>query len=296
MNNSLTMQPIVCTPESNKMLNQFNNLVGIDNQKKELLSALRMIVNPAEFKDWIKRHGLEKSSFLKNYSKVSPLILLSGDVGCGKTELANSCGASLAKVMDKKVNIFATPSDLRGSGRVGEISARITAIFNQIIEQSGNEPTILILDEADDVASSREKDQQHHEDRAGVNALIKELDRLERSQLKVAVLFITNRSKAMDPAILRRAAVEIQFDRPDKESLNSVIEQISEGLEFSKAQKAELVESCLEKQIPFTYSDLYRKVVKQTIITCWQADQPFSFEALLQSIKNTNPSPKFIEK
>lgn len=294
MSNSLTIEPIKFTPESKKALNDYNLLVGIDRQKKELMSALQMILNPREFRNWLKRHGHDQSDFLKNYTKTSPLILLSGDVGCGKTELANSCGAALAQVIDKKVNVFSTPSDLRGSGRVGEISARITAIFNQIIEQSGDEPTVLILDEADDVASSREKDQQHHEDRAGVNALIKELDRLERNTKKVAVLFITNRATAMDPAILRRAATEIKFERPDNIALTAAFEQITAGLDFSEEEKEKLVRACEEKKVPFTFSDLYRKVVKQTIINCWQADQPFSFETLLHAIQNTNPSPKFI--
>jgi AAA+ superfamily predicted ATPase len=296
MSNSLTIEPIKFTPESKKALNDYSQLVGIDHQKKELMSALQMILNPGEFKNWLKKHGHDQSDFLKNYTKTSPLILLSGDVGCGKSELANSCGAAHAKVIDNKVNLFSTPSDLRGTGRVGEISARITAIFNQLAQQSNDLPTILLLDEADDVASSREKDHQHHEDRAGVNALIKELDRLERSTKKVAVIFITNRAAAMDPAILRRAATEIKFERPNAIALTAAFEQITKGLDFSKEEKEKLVKACLEKEVPFTFSDLYRKVVKQTIINCWQAYQPFNFEALLKAIQHTNPSPKFIEK
>lgn len=295
MSDSLNLKPVVHTPESKKFLNQYDSLVGIEDQKEELQSSLRMILNPMEFKDWIKKHDHAKSTFLNNFSKISPLILLSGDVGCGKSELANSCASALAKKLNSKVLVFSTPSDLRGRGKVGEISARITTVFNQLVERGGDEPTILILDEADDVASSREEDQQHREDRAGVNALIKELDNLERKKRKVAVLFITNRSKAMDPAILRRAAVEIKFDRPDEKALKKVVQQIAEGLEFTNSQKEQLLKACLKKDIQFTYSDLYRKVVKQAIINCWKADIPFNFESLLESIQKTNPSPKFSE-
>ena len=63
-----------------------------------------------------------------NYAK-DPLIILSGEVGCGKTELANSIASPLAKKLDIIIKTYETPSNIRGSGRVGEISSRITGNF-----------------------------------------------------------------------------------------------------------------------------------------------------------------------
>lgn len=292
---SLHLEPVICTPKSKKIEKQYDALVGLQSQKEELLTALRLILNPREFNDWIKKHKHTESTFLNNWSKVSPMILLSGDVGCGKSELANSCGAALAKEMGQKVEVYSTPSDLRGSGRVGGISLRITAVFNQILNRENDTPAILILDEADDIASSREHSQQHHEDRAGVNALIKELDRLERSTQKVAVLFITNRPGAMDPAILRRASSDIQFYRPDENALKEVLYQITEGSSITEEQQKELLAACLDKAPGFTYSDIYRKVVRKAILQCWKNDTPFHFNALLLAIQQTKASPKFTE-
>ena len=54
----------------------------------------------------------------------------------------------------------------------------------------------------------------HHEDRAGVNAFIRGVDRLSNGQLPAAVIMCTNRLGALDPAVKRRAADILTFARP----------------------------------------------------------------------------------
>jgi AAA+ superfamily predicted ATPase len=56
----------------------------------------------------------------------------------------------------------------------------------------------------------------HHEDRAGVNAFIRGIDQLAAAEVPAAVLMCTNRLKALDPAIQRRAAEVLVFSRPDE--------------------------------------------------------------------------------
>lgn len=65
---------------------------------------------------------------------------------------------------------------------------------------------ILLVDEADALAQSRESDQMCHEDRAGVNAFIRDIDRFANGGLPAVVLMRTNRLNALDPAVRRRAA------------------------------------------------------------------------------------------
>jgi AAA+ superfamily predicted ATPase len=64
---------------------------------------------------------------------------------------------------------------------------------------------ILLVDEADALAQSREAAQMRHEDRAGVNAFIRGVDRIGNG-LPAAVIMCTNRLSALDPAVRRRAA------------------------------------------------------------------------------------------
>ena len=82
---------------------------------------------------------------------------------------------------------------------------------------------ILLIDEADALAQSRENGQMHHEDKAGVNAFIRGIDRLKNSNAPVAVIMCTNRLGSLDPAIRRRAANILEFGRPTLEQRQAVL-------------------------------------------------------------------------
>src|ERR1700733_4093928 len=103
-----------------KANDSFNELVAIDDQKAGLLSMLRFFFDKSRFAKWQKKHGIHQSALLDKVMSGTPLIILEGDIGCGKTALANCIGTPLAKILDKRVIAFETPSNIRGSGRVGE--------------------------------------------------------------------------------------------------------------------------------------------------------------------------------
>ena len=90
---------------------------------------------------------------------------------------------------------------------------------------------ILLVDEADALAQSREAAQMHHEDRAGVNAFIRGVDRLGNGKLPAAVIMCTNRLGALDPAVKRRAADILIFGRPDETQRRAVLAGAFERIE-----------------------------------------------------------------
>ncbi|MDB5016106.1 MAG: putative family ATPase, partial [Mucilaginibacter sp.] len=160
----------------------FNMLVGIDAQKKELLTTLEMLLDQTKLKDWEKKFHSKGLPIMALLKTSNPLIILSGEVGCGKTALAQCIGTPLAELMNKPVKVFETPSNIRGGGLVGEISNRITEVFESVKSKlKDNELGLLIIDEADDIATSRAQNQAHHEDRAGLNVLIKQIDAIQKS-------------------------------------------------------------------------------------------------------------------
>jgi SpoVK/Ycf46/Vps4 family AAA+-type ATPase len=114
---------------------------------------------------------------------------------------------------------------------------------------------VLIVDEADDLATGRNQTPAHHEDRAGVNVLIKQINQLMTSPAPVALIIITNRADVLDPAVLRRAALQLIFERPNEKARFAVFQRILEGTDSTVAQIHELAK-LTEHNIPYTYSDL----------------------------------------
>ncbi len=270
--------------------NRFEELIGLDHQKNQLLDNLISIFNPDMINQWQKKHHSKGLHVSKLVARSSPLIVLSGDVGCGKTELANCIGTPLSDQLNSIVRVFETPSDVRGTGMVGQLSARITAAFQQARSKlKPREIGILIIDEADDIATNRDQVHAHHEDRAGVNALIKEINRLR--EVPLVVILITNRIGAMDPAIQRRAAIDIQFSRPNPIQLREILEFLTEEINVTIDEINDLLESCKAKKPVFSFSDLFTRVAKQAILQAQREDKPYSVQILQETINRTKSSP-----
>lgn len=238
----------------------FDNLFGIDSIKQELLRSLLLILDFQRVDGWIKQYHPKADNFLKDLIGTQKLVILSGEVGCGKTMLANSIGTPLANKLDQKVLSLESPTNIRGQGMVGELSARITSLFDQAKHKvSGGKSGLLIIDEADDLATSRSQIQAHHEDRAGVNVLARQIDSLSKDQINLAVILITNRLSTLDPAILRRSDTILKFERPNKDICRNLFIHLSEKLDFklSETELDDLLE-ITEQSLRFTYSDILK--------------------------------------
>jgi AAA+ superfamily predicted ATPase len=276
---------------------RFDALIGIHEHKEQLLFALRSILDTKGLEGWLKKFHPKGLPYLEKMLSNDPLVLLSGDVGCGKTELAHSVASPLSDLMGgESIVLFETPSDIRGGGHVGELSSRITAAFDYAKHNiKKGEYGILLIDEADDLVTSRDQMQAHHEDRSGVNVVIKEVDKLSREKAKLAVVMITNRLRALDPAVVRRASLQLKFERPGKDTLRNLIERVFEGILLKEKDVEEVVEACLSKPGAYTYSDITKRIGKQCMISGWRTGTPVTRENILTTIKDTEPSPIITE-
>jgi SpoVK/Ycf46/Vps4 family AAA+-type ATPase len=219
-----------------------------------------------------------------------PLAILAGEVGCGKTALATSVATPIARLLDGRVLTLETPSDIRGGGLVGELSARVTAAFDEARTLVGKDGRgILVIDEGDDLGTSRAQMQAHHEDRAGLNVLIKQIDGLARERVRLAVILVTNRLAALDPALVRRAYV-LRFGRPGAEARRALFEKLLEGQDCGSAQLDGLVRAS-ERRPPFTYSDLVHRGLQQSLMSAMREDRPFSVTDLSETITGLEPTP-----
>lgn len=270
----------------------FDALVGIDDQKQQLLDELVALLDPARLARWERHHHPKGLGLTRRAAKPLPLVLLSGDVGCGKTALAASVGSLLATEIDRRVATLETPSDVRGWGHVGELSARITSAFDQARRRAREVGAgLLVVDEADDVATARAQNQAHHEDRAGLNVLIKQIDQLARAGDPLVVLLITNRHAVLDPAVRRRVGLHLRFARPNATARGVVFERLLDGVRATPQQIQALVAGSERSDVPYSYSDLVDRLARAVLREALRRDVAISVPLVLQCLVALEPSP-----
>lgn len=256
-------------------------LVGLDDHKARLTKILSLLVNPDALNSWAAKYHPYAATLLDTVLRRPPLVVLAGDVGSGKTELAETISDAVAR--QDKIDITLLPLSLstRGQGRVGEMTQLLSAAFDHTVAEArklksksgrARGAVVLLVDEADALAQSRESAQMHHEDRAGVNAFIRGIDRLANAKLPAAVLMCTNRLEALDPAVRRRAADILTFARPNDEQRRHVLALLLEPLGLSVPQIASLVAatgSRDEHDVGFTFSDLTQRLIPAIVLDAY---------------------------
>lgn len=275
----------------------FDLLIGIDEQKNELLNTLSLLMDTDKIHHWEEHYHKKGLPLMQHIDTGTPLVILSGEVGCGKTALAQVIGTPLGNKLGKNVKVFETTSNIRGSGLVGEISNRITETFESAkAKLKHDEVGILIIDEADDIATSRAQNQAHHEDRAGLNVLIKQIDSIKRANKRLAVIMITNRVVVLDPAIRRRTGLHLIFERPTGQVLDEVLTKLLKGTEYSEAQLKKLKNVIGKHKIPYSFSDLIHRVGKQAILRAIEKKMAFDITLFTEVLEKTDPTPLIEEQ
>ena len=156
---------------------------------------------------------------------------------------------------------------------------------------------ILLIDEADALAQTREASQMHHEDKAGVNALIRGINRLSAHKLPVAVIMCTNRLSALDPAIHRRAADVIKFERPNENQRKAALSTLLDGIKLTSADIQTLVKLSghnEKRDYGATYSDITQKFLPTLVLSAYP-NQPITIELAKSVMQQLEPTPPFRE-
>lgn len=282
----------------------YDRLVGLDGHKEQLLVELEMLLFPEQVEAWSKKHhGGKVLRLLELFHNRVPLILFEGDVGTGKTALAETVGDALARRIGhgKKVHLLKLNTQVRGTGLVGEMSDLIAQAFAQAEIRAKNlrgEPVLLLIDESDALAASRDTQQMHHEDKAGLNTVLQRLDNLRLTKLPIAALFITNRPEALDPAVRRRAALDLRFERPNDDVRAKIIGSGIPELSMTRSQVNELVKLTGPKEpknqgIGFTASDLTDRLLPSALRTAFTQKRALAVADLIEQARLIEATPKF---
>ena len=283
---------------------QFKTLVGLDALKAVLLKEARLVLIPELLEQWSKEKHGSILPCVEQFHRRSPLIVFSGDVGTGKTTLADSLGDPIAREERIGVTLLRLSLITRGQGAVGQMTHLISRAFDEVAElaRRGYRPNekpasavVFVIDEADALAESRDTEQMHHEDRAGVNALIRGIDRLARERLPALVILCTNRYKSLDPAVLRRAAVHHEFKRPNAEQREMLFRRAFDGI-FDGKQYGELARltgpDVEGRDYGYSFSDIAQRLIPNILLEAFP-DEPVSFETALSVIGRMEPTQPF---
>jgi hypothetical protein len=285
---------------------RLERLVGLDDHIAKLTKVLGLLVHPGGLKHWGEQHHPGAHQLIDTVLQRTPLVILGGDIGSGKTELADNIADAVAR--QEKIEIDLLPLSLaaRGQGRVGEMTQLISAAFDFTVKEAASieknkegakGAVILLVDEADALAASRETPEMHHEEVSAVNAFIRGIDRLADRHLPAAVIMCTNRYDALDPAVTRRAAEILRFGRPDEDNRRLLLAPRLAELGFDEAEIDAIVSVTggHDGKPGFTFSDLAQRLIPAIVLDAYP-DRPILPTRAIAIAEEMIPTPPFQDR
>jgi AAA+ superfamily predicted ATPase len=284
---------------------RFDRLVGLDDHKTKLTKVLGLLVHPGGLRRWGEEHHPGAASLIYSVLQRPPLVILGGDVGSGKTELAETIGDAVARQEDIEIDLLPLSLSARGAGKVGEMTQLISAAFDFTVKEASTMvkdreaegAVILLVDEADALAQSRETAEMHHEEISGVNAFIRGIDRLANHRLPAAVIMCTNRYDALDPAVTRRAAEILVFGRPRAEQRALLLGPKLGELGFKADEIDAIVAATGERDggPGFTFSDLTQRLIPAIVLDAYP-HRPIVASRAIEIAEQMVPTPPFTDQ
>ena len=270
-------------------------LLGFNARYARVHDQLRLLLNIGQLMAWNRQHHSGKLAICDLVADQYPLVIFHGDVGTGKTAMAECIASRLVGETRGAEDslLFKLSNRVRGSGMVGEMGTLIAEAFKKVTASVGKtRRAILIIDEGDSLAATRTQQHSHHEDKVAVNTLIQCVDDLRQYGGRVVVILCTNRLSVVDPALQRRAAIMEEFRRPSEEERRQLLTMDLDGLGLSSAHIGQLVTATGPRQgAPgWTYSDIRTRLYPSALAKAYP-DGPLQFEHLMTTAQALKSSP-----
>ena len=276
------------------LLRREKTLLGFNARYARVHDQLRLLLNIGQLAAWNRQHHGGRLAICDLVAEQYPLVIFHGDVGTGKTAMAECMANRLvAEARSEDSLLFKLSNRVRGSGMVGEMGTLIAEAFKKVTASAGKtRRAILIIDEGDSLAAARSQQHSHHEDKVAVNTLIQCVDDLRQYGGRIVVFLCTNRLSVVDPALQRRAAIMEEFRRPSDEERRQLLATDLAGLNLSPAQIGQLVTATGQRPgAPgWTYSDIRTRLYPTALAKAYP-DSALRFEDLLQTASALKASP-----
>lgn len=258
---TVTSKPIKA--HSPKQGEGFAAVAGMD-ELKELLreEVIEPLHNPEEY----ERYGVT----------IPNGMLLYGPPGCGKTFFAKHFAEEVGFNF-----MFVTPATLK-SRYVNATQENIAQMFKEAEE---NAPTIIFIDEMNELVPNRESD-VHEMSRSAVNEMLAQMDRT--GERGIFIIGATNYPHTIDPAIMRAGRLDKKYfiGAPDKSARAALFRLYLEkrpydfGIDYEEL--AARTENYVSADIQLIVNDASRKALRQ--------HGRITMKLLLAAIQQTCPS------
>jgi SpoVK/Ycf46/Vps4 family AAA+-type ATPase len=285
-------EPLPCK----RLSDQGKTLLGFEKRFQNVSRQLRLLMHLGDLQKWSQKHYNQLTRICAFVATQYPLVIFYGDVGTGKTVTAE-CIANRLVEEDRNADdsiLFKLSTRVRGSGKVGEMGTLINQAFQEVIKSAGEKRrAILVIDEGDSLAAKRSQQHSHHEDKVAVNTVIQNINDLSRFKGRILVILCTNRLNILDPAILRRAAIKQEFNRPTEDERFDLFNMDIDDLNFSKNDIEKLVNATgpsNKQNITWTYSDIRQRLYPAALAKAYPENK-LTIEHLLAAANEIDPSP-----
>lgn len=274
-----------------------NSLIGFEDKFQRIYGNLKLMLDQEGLVEWSKKfHGTELP-IIQSLTDRYPLIILSGDAGTGKTVSAEAIADRMTRELKKEGFFLKLSTRVRGEGLHGQMGNLVNDAFAELKTQAGKKRlAFLLIDEADAIATTRSTLQMHQEEKAAVNTLIQKIDEIRELNGRAVIFMSTNRLHFLDEAIVRRAAVVLEFQRPSSSERKKLFSEGLKGIEFTKEELnklAELTSPEKNEGLGHSFSDIRLKILPEAIATSFP-EKALNFDTLCQTIIAIKPSPQII--
>ena len=242
----------------------FAAVAGMEELKQQMREeVIEPLHNPEEY----QRYGVT----------IPNGMLLYGPPGCGKTFFAKHFAEEVG------FNFMCiTPATLK-SRYVNATQENIAQMFKEAEE---NAPTVIFIDEMNELVPNRDNSNIHEMSRSAVNEMLAQMDRT--GEKGIFIIGATNYPNMIDPAILRAGRLDKKYylGVPDKEARMALFKLYLKkrpydfGLDYQ--QLADLTEDYVSADIQLIVNEASRNALRQ--------HSKITMDLLKTAILNIRPS------
>lgn len=222
----------------------FTAVAGMEELKQQMREeVIEPLHNPEEY----NRYGVT----------IPNGMLLYGPPGCGKTFFAKHFAEEVGFNF-----VCITPAALK-SRYVNATQENIAKMFKEAEE---NAPTVIFIDEMNELVPNRDDGNVHEMSRSAVNEMLAQMDRT--GEKGIFIIGATNYPHMIDPAILRAGRLDKKYyiGVPDKEARMALFKLYLEkrpydfGIDYGKL--ADLTQNYVSADIQLIVNDASRNALK----------------------------------